>query len=121
MESTEGADKTTKIDELKETVKKFCEDRDWNQFHNAKELSIGVATEAGELLQHFRFKNSEQVEKYFEKHREELSDEIADVLFFLLRLSQRYDVDLTTALQNKIKKNDKKYPVEESKGSNEKR
>ncbi len=114
-------DKTT-IRELKEKVKAFCEERDWDKFHNAKELAIGIVTEASELLEHFRFKSEEQVDELFENDlkRKELTEELADVLYFLLRLAQRYDIDLTTELEEKIKKNNKRYSVEKAKGSNKK-
>lgn len=114
-------DKTT-IKELKEKIQEFCELRDWDQYHNAKELSIGIVTEASELLQHFRFKSEKQVDEMFQNKlkRQEISEEMADVLYFLIRLSQRYNIDLSTELSKKIKKNEEKYPVEKVKGSNKK-
>jgi len=115
-------DKQTNIQELKELVKKFCEDRDWDQFHGAKDLSIGIITEASELLEHFRFKPKEEVEKLFEdlKKKEEISKEMADILYFLLRFAQKYNVDLTTALTKKMQENEKRYPLFKAKGSNKK-
>lgn len=116
------ADETTTVADLKAAVRKFCEDRDWDQYHNAKDLAIGVATEAAELLDLFRFKSIEEIEDMFRepKAREDITDEMADVLFFLLRMAQRYDVDLSIALNGKMKKNEKKYPVELAKGSSKK-
>ncbi len=115
-------DHKTNINELKEKVKQFCEVRDWDQYHNAKDLAIGIITEASELLEHFRWKNGEEVEKLLKNSnkREEIGEEMADVLYFLLRLAQIYDIDLATELDKKIKKNDKKYPVGKAKGSNKK-
>ena len=115
-------DHKTNIQELKEKVKKFCEDRDWDQYHNAKELAIGIATESSELLANFRFKSEEEVDDMFKdiKKRKEITDEISDVLYFLLRLAQRYDIDLTTELNKKIIKNEERYPIEKIKGSNKK-
>ena len=115
-------DHKTSIHELKEKVRAFCEDRDWNQFHNAKELAIGIVTEASELLEHFRFKSEEQVNDMFknESKKQELTEEMADVLYFLVRLAQRYDIDLTSELEKKIKKNNEKYPIDEVKGCNKK-
>ncbi|MDO8510620.1 MAG: nucleotide pyrophosphohydrolase [Nanoarchaeota archaeon] len=115
-------DHQTNINELKEKVKTFCEERDWDQFHNAKELAIGIATEASELLQYFRFKSEQQVDEMFNKEfkKQQISEEMADVFYFLLRLAQRYNIDLTTELDNKMKKNELKYPIEKAKGSNKK-
>lgn len=110
------------IGELVERVKDFCEARDWDQFHSPKDLAIGVITEASELLEHFRFQSDEQTLALLHdpKIKEEIEDELADVLFFLLRFSQRFDVDLSEALLRKIEKSEQKYPVEKSKGNNTK-
>ncbi len=115
-------DSDTTFAELKEEVKRFCEARDWDQYHNAKDLAIGVSTEAGELLDLFRFKSPDEVEAMFRdaREREEIEDEVSDVLFFLLRLGQKYEIDLTQAFVLKLEKNALKYPVETSRGSNKK-
>jgi len=113
-------DNDTKISDLKKIIQTFSEDRDWDQFHNAKELVIGIVTEASELLQHFRFKTEKQIDDMFknQEKRKEICQEISDVLYFLIRLAQRYDVDLSTELKDKMKKNEMKYPIDKSKGSN---
>jgi len=115
-------DSKTNIAELKEKVRKFCEERDWGQFHGAKELAIGIVTESSELLQHFRFKTDKEIEELFEKEsiKQEISEEMADVFYFLIRLAQKYDIDLTNELDKKLKKNSEKYTVEKFKGSNKK-
>lgn len=115
-------DQKTTVRDLKDKVKEFCDRRDWDQFHNAKELAIGIVTEASELLECFRFKSYSEVDALFEdkERSKELKDEIADVFYFLLRLAQRYDIDLSEELERKIEKNNKRYPVEKSKGSNKK-
>ena len=115
-------DHKTNINELKEKVKVFCEEREWDQFHNPKELAIGIVTESAELLDHFRFKSEKEIEIMFkdEKKRQEICEEIADIFYFTLRLSQRYDIDLSTELIKKLEKNEKRYPVEKAKGSNKK-
>ena len=115
-------DDKTSVEELKELVKIFCEERDWDQYHNAKELAIGIVTEASELLEHFRFKSEDQVDAMFKDNskRQELVEEISDVLYFLVRLAQRYNIDLSTELENKMKKNEEKYPIEKVKGCNKK-
>ncbi|MBI5872024.1 nucleotide pyrophosphohydrolase [archaeon] len=115
-------DYNTNLAELKDKVKNFCEERDWDQYHNAKELAIGIVTEASELLEHFRFKSEKQVDEMFhdQKKREELSEEIADIFYFLLRISQRYNIDLSEELIRKIKLNENKYPAEKVRGLNKK-
>ena len=115
-------DTVTNIHELKESIRKFCEERDWDQFHGAKELATALIIESAELLEHFRWKTREEVEALFEdeKKREEISDEIADVIYFLLRIAQRYDIDITKALESKLKKNEEKYPITKFRGSSKK-
>ena len=115
-------DNETSIHELKEKIKSFCEARDWDQFHNAKDLAIALSIEASELLEHFRWKNEQEVGALFEipEKREKIEDEMADVLYFLVRLSQMYNIDLSESLNRKMEKNNKNYPVEKSKGSNKK-
>ena len=110
------------IEELTSLVRSFCEARDWDQYHGPKDLAIGVITEASELLEHFRFLSDEQALALLKNpsDKEEIEDELADVLFFLLRFSQRFDVDLGQALARKIEKSEKKYPVDKAKGSNKK-
>jgi NTP pyrophosphatase (non-canonical NTP hydrolase) len=111
-------------------VQAFCQERDWDQYHDAKELAIGLVTESSELLEHFRFRSSEEFEQFFSASqatnpkmadkRVEIEDELADILFFLLRFAGRYKVDLSQALLRKIEKNRQKYPIEKSRGSNKK-
>ncbi|HEY4699206.1 MAG TPA: nucleotide pyrophosphohydrolase [Nitrososphaerales archaeon] len=115
-------DDETRISDLKDKVKKFCEARDWDQFHSVKDLAIGLVTESSELLQHFRFKSNGEVDEMLQNklRRAEISEEIADVLYFLVRLSQLYDIDLSSELSKKLQKNEEKYPVEKSRGSNKK-
>ena len=109
------------IEELKNVVKRFCEDRDWDQFHNPKELAIGIATEAGELLQRFRFKSEEDIANMMQlSTKQAIEEELADVLYFVLRFAQMNDIDLSDALVNKVRKNDEKYPVQKAKGCNKK-
>jgi NTP pyrophosphatase (non-canonical NTP hydrolase) len=115
-------DDNSNIKDLKNLVKKFCDERDWDQYHNAKDLAIGIITESSELLEHFRFKSIEEVENLFNESskREEISEEIADIIYFILRFAEKYDIDLSLELQKKINKNREKYPIEKSKGLNKK-
>ena len=109
------------IEELTQIIKEFCEERDWDQFHNPKDLAIGISTEANELLDIFRFKNDEQMKNIMNSNKKEkVEEELADVFFFLLRFAQMNDIHLTNILLNKLEKNNKKYPVELAKGRNEK-
>jgi len=101
-----------KISELQELTVKFRDDRDWEQFHTGSNLAKSVCIEAAELLELFQW--NEDVDK------KALSEEMSDVLSYLLLLADRFEIDLANAYLNKIKKNDKKYPIEKFKGSSKK-
>ena len=108
------------IKELTELIQKFCEERDWDQFHNPKDLAIGISTEANELLDIFRFQSEEDMKNIFAdaQRRMHVEEEIADVFFFVLRFAQMNQIDLESALKSKMIKNAKKYSVEKAKGKN---
>jgi len=111
----------TTIEELKNKVKDFCEERDWNQFHTPKDLAIAMSTEANELLQLFRYKSNKEIEEIFNSENKlKIEEELADVLYCVLRFAQMNKIDLSQALKNKLEKNNLKYPVEKAKGSNKK-
>jgi NTP pyrophosphatase (non-canonical NTP hydrolase) len=116
------SDSTITVARLKEKVEVFCSEREWDKYHGAKDLAIGIMTEASELLEHFRFKSETSAEALMknEETRILVLDEIADVMFFLVRLCQKYDIDLTSALLAKIERNALRYPIDKSKGSNKK-
>ena len=113
-------DNKTTIYDLEQKIKQFCEEPDWDQFHNPKDLAIGISTEANELLDIFRFKTNEQMVKMFQDSviKVNIEDEIADVLFFILRFAQMNHLDLEQCLNDKLIKNAKKYPVDKIKGKN---
>ena len=118
--SASKTDDQTRLIELKRKIQQFCEERDWDQFHDPKELAIGLSTEAAELLEHFRFQSLEQMREKLRDptSREAISDELADTLFFILRFSQMENIDLSSALDRKLKKSAKNYPIEHSRGKN---
>ena len=110
------------FDELNTEIREFCDRREWEQFHTPKDLAIGLTTESGELLEQFRFKSQEEQTDLLADpdSREAIEDELADVLFFLLRFADLYDVDLEAALATKLEKNRSRYPEKEYTGSNDK-
>lgn len=121
-EEAKKMDNHTTIEQLKEEVRKFCEERDWDQFHQPKDLAIGIITEASELLEHFRFKSEEEIKSVLKDKtiKKEISEEMADILYFLLRFSQMNGIDLSQSFTEKMKKNRDRYPIEKAKGSNKK-
>ncbi|MEK6782070.1 MAG: nucleotide pyrophosphohydrolase [Bacteroidota bacterium] len=99
------------IDEIIEKLVKFRDERDWEQFHNSKDLALAISVEAGELLELFLWKKAEDVNK------EKLKEELADILAFSFLLAQKNGLDIKEILLEKFKKNAEKYPIEKAKGT----
>ncbi|NLA78021.1 MAG: nucleotide pyrophosphohydrolase [Erysipelothrix sp.] len=108
------------IAQLQQIIAKFCQLRDWDQFHNPKDLAIGLSTEANELLEIFRFVKEADLLDTLEHKREAIEDELMDALFFILRFTQLYHIDIEHAFIRKMEKNNLRYPVEVVKGKNKK-
>jgi NTP pyrophosphatase (non-canonical NTP hydrolase) len=106
--------------DLQNQIRKFCDDRDWDQFHNPKDLSISLSLEAAEVLEHFQWKSAEEMARHAIDNKEAVGEELADVFYWLLLLANKLDVDLVQAFQAKMEKNAAKYPVEKAKGSHKK-
>lgn len=107
--------------ELLKQLIEFRRERDWEQFHNAKDVAISLSIEASELLEWFQWKTAEQVQQRLASDkREELEDEIADVAVYLAYLCHDLNIDLNQAIKNKMQKNAAKYPRDKVKGRNDK-
>lgn len=115
-------DKTTTIWELKVYVEQFCKERDWDQFHNPKDLAKRIKEESDELWEHFENMPGEESHTLMkiQGKKGEISKELADLLYVLLRFGQKYDIDLTSTFYSKMEENANKYPVEKARGSNRK-
>jgi NTP pyrophosphatase (non-canonical NTP hydrolase) len=101
----------TDIQEITEALLKFRNERDWEQFHNPKDLALAISIESAELLELFLWKNPE------EANQEKIKAELADVLSFALLLAEKYEFDVKEIILNKIANNAQKYPVEKAKGN----
>lgn len=102
--------------DLRDTLRAFTAERDWDQFHSPKNLASALIVEAGELLEHFQWHSSEDSSRLDAQELQEIEEEIADVLFFLVRLADKLNVDLLAASARKLDLNRKKYPVEKARG-----
>jgi len=108
------------IKKLQDKVIKFRDDRDWKQFHNPKDMVISLVLEATELLEHFQWKTKKEVELHLKEKKADVSDELADVLYWVLLISHDLDVDVVKEFERKMAINEAKYTVEKSKGSHKK-
>jgi dCTP diphosphatase len=102
--------------ELSQKLAAFAEERDWDQFHNPKNLAMALAGEMGELIEHFQWLTFEEAANLPAQTRDEVSLEAADVLLFLLRLTDKLGIDLAAAAERKLAINAKNYPVDQSRG-----
>lgn len=108
------------IKDLTEKIKKFRDERDWKQFHNAKDVALSLVLEAVEVMEHFQWKNEDEIKKYIESNKSDIGEELADVLYWVLLMCNDLDIDILDALDRKMDKNEKKYPIEKSKGKHTK-
>jgi NTP pyrophosphatase (non-canonical NTP hydrolase) len=111
-------DAATSVRDLREAMRRFVAERDWEQFHSPKNLVMGLAIEAAELMEHFQWVDSEvsrQVGRDAAK-RVAIGEEMADVACYLLALANSLDMDLSDAVLDKLGKNAQKYPAEEFRG-----
>jgi len=109
-----------KIQELTKKIIEFRDKRDWKQFHNPKDVALSLVLEAGEVMEHFQWKNEKEIEKYIKTNKFEIGEEIADVLYWVLLMSHDLKIDVLDALDKKIRKNGEKYTIEKSKGNHKK-
>lgn len=113
-------DNQTKVSELKALAAHFVAERDWLQFHSPKNLSMNIACEASELMEKFLWVNSEQSGKELLDNRQEIENELADLLFGVLCFANVANIDLAGAFEHKLQEIAKKYPIDKAKGRREK-
>jgi dCTP diphosphatase len=111
-------DATTTVAELRERVMAFARERDWEQFHSPKNLSMALAAESGELMEHFLWAESKDSAAVLAnpKKRAAIEDELADVVIYALEFANIGGIDLARAIEAKLAQNAAKYPVEKAKG-----
>ena len=108
------------LDEIKQHLRDFAEERDWDQFHSPKNLSMALMAEAGELLEHFQWLSEEQSKQLAPDTKEQVAQEIADVQVYLVRLADKLDIDILDAVSRKMTINAQKYPAQQVRGSADK-
>lgn len=108
------------IRSLTEKIVAFREARNWKQFHNPKDMALSLALEAAEVMEHFQWKSIAEMEEYVKTNKDEVGEELADVLYWVLLMSHDLNIDIFQSLNEKLEKNELKYPVEKSKGKHSK-
>jgi dCTP diphosphatase len=108
------------LEELKERVRAFVAERDWDQFHSPKNLAMALSVEAAELVEIFQWLTEEQSATLDAGRRQRAAEELADILWFLVRIADRLDIDLLQAAGEKLERNAVKYPAERVRGQSRK-
>jgi len=109
-----------KLELLIQRIITFRDARDWKQFHNPKDVALSLVLEAGEVMEHFQWKNTEEITEYIKTNKNDIGEELADVLYWILLMSHDLDIDILKALDKKLLKNEEKYPIEKAKGNHTK-
>lgn len=111
-------DKDTTIGQLRQEMAHFVAERDWEQFHDPKNLAMSIAIESAELMEHFQWLTSAEARDVLKYPEEmgEIADELSDIVSFVLSFANRCGIDITEALRKKMEANRRKYPVEKFKG-----
>jgi len=111
---------TDSLKELRTRLQRFVDERDWQQFHSPKNLSMAMIVEAAELVEHFQWMTEQQSLQLTPEKKEMVSQEIADTFVYLLRIAEVLGIDLIDAANSKLEINALKYPVEKARGRNDK-
>ena len=104
------------LERLNQRLLTFARERDWEQFHSPKNLAMALAGECGELLEHFQWLSEAQSASLPPEKKADVAQEMADILIYLIRMSERLDVDLIHAVENKIAVNERRYPAHKVRG-----
>lgn len=105
---------------LQKKIVTFRDARDWKQFHNPKDMAISLCLEAAELLEHFQWKSPDEIKSHLSEKHNDVSDELVDVLYWVLLIAHDLDVDLQKEFERKMKENERKYPIEKAQGKHNK-
>ncbi|MFI5333409.1 MAG: nucleotide pyrophosphohydrolase [Candidatus Babeliales bacterium] len=109
-------DRSTTLSELKKIIQEYVSERKWEQFHTPKNLSVKIAIEAAELMEKFEWLDNKESYDEIEKERQEIENELADVIVAALCFANVANIDVSKAIEHKLALNKAKYPVEKSKG-----
>lgn len=110
----------SQLNDLTQKIVAFRDERDWQQFHNAKDLALSLTLEAAEVLELYQWKTGPAIEAVATERHQALADELADVLYYTLLMAHDQGIDLEAALLDKLRRNAEKYPVDKAKGSSKK-
>jgi NTP pyrophosphatase (non-canonical NTP hydrolase) len=112
--------RVTSLNDLRDALRIFAVDRDWDQFHSPKNLASALIVEAAELVEHFQWMTEQESRSLSAGKVAAVGEELADVLIYLVRLADKLEIDLLDAASRKIRRNAEKYPIDKAQGSSRK-
>lgn len=108
------------LEQLQKKVIAFRDARNWEQFHNPKDLAVSMVLEAAEFLEHFQWKSTDEIKQHLKNKNKDVSDELVDVLYWVLLIAHDLKIDIPAAFDRKMAQNEKKYPIEKAKNKHTK-
>lgn len=112
----ESNDQNTTLLQLREIIQQFVQERSWERFHSPKNLSMSIAIESAELMEHFQWIDVDRSSNLSDSEKRAVGEELADVICYSLAMANQLQIDLTTTIVNKMQKNREKYPIEQYHG-----
>ena len=116
VNSPVASDSNVSVEDLKEEMRQFVAERDWRQFHSPKNLSMSIAIEAAELMEHFQWLTQDQSRQLDDASTQQVGEELADVLCYALAMANELELDIAKTVREKMEKNRSKYPAEQFRG-----
>ena len=116
VNSPVASDSNVSVEDLKEEMRQFVAERDWRQFHSPKNLSMSIAIEAAELMEHFQWLTQDQSRQLDDASTQQVGEELADVLCYALAMANELELDIATTVRAKMVKNRSKYPADKFQG-----
>ncbi len=126
MDSTKVIARTTDMSEnddlaiIKRRILGFVNERDWTQFHTPKDVAISLSLEAAEVLEHFQWKDDDEVTKHLRENKQAVAEELMDVLYWVVLMCHYFDIDIPESFEKKMQKNEAKYPATDSRSRHDK-
>jgi len=117
---TRMSDSNTTIEQLKTQIKDFTAERNWQQYYSPKNLAMAISIEAAELMEYFRWSDSQESQEILKSKKEDIEDELSDIGITLINFCQTNNIDLSSAMAKKMKKNAQKYPIKKCYGKADK-
>ena len=108
------------LKKMQQRIVAFNTERDWEQFHNPKDLAMSLVLEAAEVLEHFQWKNEDEVRAHLKNRGSDVGEELIDCLYWILLMAHYFDIDIKEAFDKKMEQNEAKYPSKKVKGSHKK-